>query len=243
MSDPSTEKASATGASTWKNWFRLPSEEELQALWQKYRNAIYLACTIAILAILGQGIYKHLMARREAGIEATFAAAGSPEQLQAFVREHPGHPLAGAAYLKLGDDAYTAANYDEAQQDYEKAAAALKGTPFAARALMGEGVSLIEAGKSDEGAGILRKLADDTSQLTALRSEAAYHLASLAFAQHRYDEVAKLSELIMQVDSNGIWAQRAMMLQARIPASAATAPAASTGGAAPTVSVPLSGGR
>ncbi len=241
MSDPSTEKAPATGTSAWKNWFRLPSEEEVEAMWQKYRNVVYVGLGIAILAILAVGVYDRLMARREAGIEANFAAATTPEQLQAFVREHPAHSLAGAAYLKLGDDAYTAAKFDEAQRDYEKAAVALKGTPFAARAVMGEGVSLIEGGKTDEGGAILRKLAEDSSQLSAVRSEAAYHLAVLAFAQHRYDEVAKLSDLIMQVDSNGLWAQRALMLQARMPASAKAAPAAPAGGtgAAPAVSLPL----
>lgn len=243
MSKSSSEKTPATGAPAetpaWKNWFRLPSEEELHGLWLKYRNYLFVCCAVVVLAILAQGVYKGLMARREAGIRAAFAEANTPAKLQAFIREHSGHRLAGAAYLKLGDDAYADSRFVDAGNDYEKAAAALKGTPFAGRALLGEGVSLIESGQTTEGSAILEKLADDSSGLQAVRSEAAYHLAALALAQHQYTQVEKLTDLVMQVDANGIWAQRALMLRAQVPPSAVTASPPKKSESGPTVSVKL----
>lgn len=239
MSDPSPDKASASGTPSVKARFDLPTEEELQVFWQKNRNFIYAVCIAIILAILGRGIYGKIEAHREAGVRAAFAAAVTPAQLQAFVREHPGHTLAGVAYLKLGDTAYADAHYETARDDYQKAATALKGTPFGARAHLGEGISLIQAGKTTEGSSILESLANDSAQLQAVRSEAAYHLAALAFAQHDYEKVAKLTDQVMQMDSSGLWAQRALILRARLPASAT----AKGSGSAPAVSLKLPGGK
>ncbi len=245
MSKPSPEKDAASTAQAdapaTKSRFELPTEEQLQEWWTRNRNAILVFCGIVILAILARGAYGALAARREAGIEAAFAAATTPAKLQAFVREHEHHDLAGVAYLRLGDDAYAAGQYDEARDNYAKAAAALQGTPFAARATLGEGVSLIEAGKTAEGTALLRQLAEDTNQLAAVRCEAAYHLASLAFDSGNAGDVSKYADLIMQLDPNGIWAQRAIMLRVRTPVAPAATPAPETGAQKPSVSIKLPG--
>ena len=224
----------------------LPFELMVRELWAKpeNRNTIYAGVIVVLLGIIGWGVYREVRARREAGIEASFAAATTPAKLQSFVRENETHPLAGAAYLQLGDDAYAAARFDEARTDYEKAAAVLPGTPFAGRAALGEGICLLQTGKVAEGLALFQRLAADTTQLPAVRCEAAYHLAALAFSNRQFDDVVKFVNLIAQVDPNGIWAQRAVLLQMRTPASAAAAaaaPAPAPGGATPSMAIKVPG--
>jgi Tfp pilus assembly protein PilF len=145
------------------------------------------------------------------------------------------------AYLKVADEAYTAGNFADALANYDRAAAALPGTPFASRALLGRGVCLIQSGKSSDGTGILKRLSDDTAQLEGVRCEATYHLASLAFEAGRYDEVVTLTNLIMQLDTGGTWAQRSLFLRGRTPVPVATAASEKKDEAAPAVSVKLPG--
>jgi Tetratricopeptide repeat len=253
MSDPSPSKAPMgtprAGAPAEKTSADLPFELMLREMWAKKENrtTVYVGCVVVLLIVLGRGIYTEVKARREAGIEAAFSAATTPAKLQSFVRENETHPLAGAAYLQLGDDAYAAARYDEARTDYERAAAVLPGTPFAARATLGEGVCLLQTGKVADGTAILQRLASDPIQLPAVRSEAAYHLAAMAFGNHQFGDVVKFTDLIMQVDANSLWAQRAVMLRMRTPVAGAPAgamPAAAApaqGEAAPALSIKVPG--
>ncbi len=245
MSNPSPQKAPAGApqpeAPAKPSALELPTAEHLQSFWGKNRNVIYTGCAAVILAILARGGYEQLTVRREAGIEAAFAAATTPEQLRAFARDHSRHPLAGAADLQLADAAYAGSRFDEAQSLYEDAAGVLAGTPFAARAQLGQGICLITAGKTAEGSAILRRLAEDSGQLAAVRSEAAYHLASLAIAGGNSDEALKFTDLILQADATSIWAQRALALRARMPVAAAAPPAEKKDETTPAVTIKLPG--
>jgi len=244
MSNPSSEKATAStpqpAAPAKPSALELPTAEHLQSFWERNRNVVFVGFAAVILAILARGGYEQVVARREAGIAADFSAATTPDKLRAFARDHGRHPLAGAALLELADQAYAAGRFDEAQGYYVDAASILAGTPFAARATLGQGICLLSAGKTAEGTAILQRLADDATQLQAVRSEAAYHLASQAFASGNYDTVVKDTDLVMQADANSIWAQRALLLRARTPASAAMAPPEKKG-EAPAVSIKLPG--
>jgi hypothetical protein len=205
-----------------------PFEEQLRAIWEKKENrtAVFAGCAIVVVIILGWYGYKEIAAERETQIEAAYSAAVTPQRLRIFARDNPGHPLAGAADLKLADDAYSAGNYAEAIDSYTGAAATLSGTPLAARALLGKAVCLIRSGKNADGAALLRQLAEDPAQLKAIRSEAAYHLSSQAFDAGNADDVNKFTDLIMQIDPSSAWSERSLLLRARLPvAAAAPAPA------------------
>ena len=210
-----------------------PFEEQLRAIWEvkENRNAVFMGCGTVVVLIIGWYGYKALAAEREAQIESAYSAAVVPARLRTFARDNAKHPLAGAAALKLADDAYAAGNYAEAIENYGKAAAVLPGTPFAARALLGKAICQVRSGKNAEGTALLRQLAEDATQLKALRCEAAFHLASLAFDAGNFDDVNKLTDLVMRVDAQGPWAQRSAMLRDRLPVPAAVpapAPAAVT---------------
>jgi predicted negative regulator of RcsB-dependent stress response len=234
-------RPSRPGAPDDKTSVEPPFDEQLRIFWEKNHNALYLGCALVVLAIVGRYAYEVLVAQREAVVEAAYAVATTPAKLQAFARANAGHPLAGAAWLKLADDAYTAGNFSEALVNYDKAAAALPGTPFATRALLGKGMCQIQSGKTAEGTAVLRQLEGDAAQLRAVRSEAAYHLAALAFAAGDFGEVVKLTELVMQLDAGGLWAQRSLLLRVRTPVPVAAAAPEKKGETAPAVSVKLPG--
>jgi hypothetical protein len=244
MSNPSPEKASANApqpeAPAKPSAIALPTEEHLRTFWEQNRNVVLVGVVAVLIAIVARGGYEQVVARREAGIREAFAAANTPDKLRAFARDHGRHPLAGTALLQLGDQAYANGQLNEAQGYYVDAASVLSGTPFAARATLGQGVCLLTSGKTAEGTAILQRLADDSTQLQSVRCEAAYHLASQAFASGNFEAVVKETDLVLQADPNSIWAQRAMLLRSRTPVSAVAAPAEKKG-ETPAVSIKLPG--
>jgi hypothetical protein len=201
----------------------LPFDEQLRAIWERKENrtTVYTGCIAVALMILGWYGYKAFVAAREHQIEAAYtAAAATPARLRSFALEYQGRPLAGVAYLKLADEEYASGNYTAAVDDYDRAAGELPVPAIVARALLGKAVSQIRSGKTSEGTAGLVKLAEDATKVKAVRTEAAYHVASMAFDAGNFDDVTKFTNLIMQIDAGGVWAQRAMQLQLEIPASA-----------------------
>lgn len=206
----------------------LPFDEQLRAIWDKKENrtTVYTGCIAVALMILGWYGYKAFVAAREHQIEAAYAAAAAaatPARLRTFAQEYQGRPLAGVAYLRLADEEYAAGNYTAAVEDYDRAAVALPVPAIVARALLGKAISQIRSGNTTEGTAALVKLAEDATRVKAVRTEAAYHVASMAFDAGNFDDVTKFTNLIMQIDAGGVWAQRAMQLQLEVPASATQA--------------------
>ncbi len=199
-------------------------EDRLRDFWDKHARTIYAVCGAILLAILVRGAIEYYQQEKEAGIRSEYAQAGTPEKLKAFVGQHPEHSLAAAAALKLADEAYSKNNYTEAVQQYQRAVDILKEGPLAGRARLGAAVSKVALGQAAEGEQALRQLANDVAQLKTLRAEAGYHLATLAIEAGRPEDAAKALEQASSVDQMGIWAQRAMMLRATLPVSAAPTP-------------------
>ncbi|MFZ9745307.1 MAG: tetratricopeptide repeat protein [Opitutaceae bacterium] len=212
-------------------------EDRVRTFWTGNRNVITGLCVGVALAILAKGGWDHLQREQETGVVQVYAAADSSEKLKAFAAAHAGHPLAGVAQLRLADEAYQAGKATDAVALYQQAAATLKGDPLGARARMGRAVAQLAAGQAAEASLALKALADDSTQLKAVRAEAAYHLASLAVEAKNAEEAQRLVDQLMQIDVSSPWTQQAMMLRASLPATPAPAPA----GVAPAAEVKLPG--
>ncbi|MSU70091.1 MAG: hypothetical protein EXS39_04815 [Opitutaceae bacterium] len=196
--------------------------DKLHLVWKNHGSLITTGCVIILLAILTKGGWEFYAAQREAGIESGYAAAGTPDKLKAFAGANAGHALAGLAHLRLADDAYTAGKFADALTGYAQAAAMLKSGPFAARAQLGGAMSKLGSGRTAEGEAALKQFSADTTQLKGIRVEATYQLASLAADAGRPAEVVKFSDQLMQIDPASPWTQRALMLRASQPVTAAT---------------------
>src|SRR5262249_18760438 len=148
--------------------------------WRKNRRAVFVAVAVVLLAIVGREAWGYLAQRRELDVENAYNAASSPEQLKAFAAAHAEHTLAGIAHLRLGGEADKAGQSAHAVAGYDKAIAILKSGPLVARAQLGRALAKAQSGKTPEAGNELKQLANDTKQLKGIRTEAAYHLTSLA---------------------------------------------------------------
>lgn len=203
-----------------------PFEEKLRQFWAKNARTVYALCVVVLLAIIGRGALEYYQRQQEADVRSEYALASTPDKLKAFVGQHPKHTLAGVASLRMADDAYSAGNYAEAQTNYQRAADLLSDPAFSSRARLGVAVAKIALGQTADGEEKLKQLSSDVTQVKPVRAEAAYHLATLALEAGRKDDAAKYLDLVGTIDATSTWAERALMLRASLPASAAPAPAA-----------------
>ena len=191
--------------------------DRLHLFWEKNSTAVVALCVLVILGVVAKGLWEYFARQKQADIGRAYAAATTPELLKSFAAGHPGDFLGGVAQLRLADDAYTAGKFAEAITGYDQALALLKTGPLAARVQLGRAVAKIQAGKAAEGSGELKKLLDDANQLRAIRSEAGYHLASVAADSRDSAQVQSISDRLMQIDPSSLWTQLAMSLRGNLP--------------------------
>ena len=201
-------------------------EDKLQVLWQKNRGLIIGLCIAVLLVIVGKGAWDYFARQKQLEIGRAYAAATTPEQLKSFAAAQADHPLAGVAHLRMADDAYAAGKYADAVTAYDKAIAILKDDPLTARARLGRALAKVHAGKAAEAQTELKQILDDAKQFKAVRTEAGYHLASMAVEARNAADAQKYTDQLMQLDPQSPWTSRAMMLRASLPpiVSAPTAP-------------------
>ena len=208
-------------------------EVTFQAFWEKNRTFILGLAIVALVAIVAREGWSAYTASHEADVQAEFAKlSDQPARLTAFADANSGHPLAGLAWLKVADDKFTNADYAGAATAYTKAAGSLTNEALLGRAKLGAAISQLNGADQAAGEAALKAISADTTLLAGVRAEAAYHLASLAAAAGKPDEVRKLVDQVSRIEANGPWSQRATALLATQPAPApsATAPATDTSG-------------
>jgi hypothetical protein len=189
-------------------------EVAAQAFWEKNRSLILAVCALALLAVIGREGWQYFAAQHEQSLQADFARAGDrPEQLTAFAAANAGHPLAGAAYLRVADAKYAAGDFRAAADHYTKAAADLKSVAFLGRARIGAALSQLNGGDKAAATTTLKAIAADAALLKATRAEATYHLAALAYEAGNKAEVDRLVGEVAKLDVSGLWAERAASLQ------------------------------
>jgi hypothetical protein len=211
----------------------LTFEDKMELFWKKNRTAVYGLCVLILLIIIGKGGWEYMARKKERDVQTAYAAATSNDQLKTFIAAHRGHTLSAIAELRLADDAYAAGKAADAVAGYDKALEVLKDGPLAARAKVGRAVAKAQSGKAAEATKELKQLADDAQLPKAVRSEAAYHVTSLAVEAADATEAQKMVDLLNQIDPMGAWSQRAVMLRATLPATPApAAPAAPAAAAA-----------
>lgn len=229
--NPSTQLPGSANSETAAPAPQLFDETTLHRLWRQNSQAIFIGCAAVLLVILARGGWDYFSEQKEQGVRQDYAAATTSDKLKTFADAHSGHVLAGIARLRLADETYAAGKGAEAVTAYEAALPGLKGSFLADRARLGLAMAKVQAGRSTDGETALRELADQADVTKGVRSEAIYHLASLAHTSGRTADVQKYTDQIMQVDAGSPWAQRAQMLRLQSPIAAT--PDASAPSAAP----------
>jgi len=231
MSTPAPINPNPTPAASGEQIVTPGFEHKLHDFWARNSKAVYLLCAIVLVAIIAKGGYATYRGWQDEKVGNEYAAASNSEKLKAFATANAGHPLAGVAWLRLADEAYSAGKFAEAAQNYQSAAA-LNDGPFVGRALLGLAISKLQGGQTAEAETLLKQIAADAKQMKGVRAEAAYQLASNASVAGRTDEALKYLDQVTSIEPAGTWAQRAMMLRITLPA-----PAVTTGGT-PAIALP-----
>lgn len=208
-----------------ENYLAPSFEDRLQIFWEKHARTISAIVVIVVVALVVRWLFGLFADQRERAIQADYAAASSPAQLQAFITSNPRAPLAGVASLRLADEAYVAGNFADAREHYETAARLLGNDPLGNRARLGAAITPLQAGDTGAGKSALNALVNDTTFVAPLRAESAYHLAVIARDAGDVAEATRLTGVAISVDPEGMWAQRALQLRSGLPV--ATSPAAS----------------
>ena len=202
-------------------------ETAVHAFWAKNRQGILIVCIVALVAIVGREGWQSYAVSREQDVQADYAKiADQTAKLAAFAEAHPGHALAGVAWLRLADEKFTAGDYKAAVTQYQKSAGSLQNEVLLGRAKLGAAISQLNGGDQAAGEAALQAISADGTLAKGARAEAAYHLTSLAAAAGKTDEVKKRAEEVSKIDASSNWAQRATLLLTSQPA--ATRPAAAT---------------
>lgn len=212
----------------------------VQTFWEKNRNLILGACAAGILAIAAVEAWRVYAAARDRGVQEEFAAAGADAtKLTRFAADHSGHPLAGAALLRLADQKFEAGDFKGAAGLYAQSADSATLAALRGRARLGAAMSQILGGDRAAGETALQAISADAALPKGVRAEAAYHRASLALEDGKREEAAKLAGEVGTLDATSGWAQRAAALRASLEVVAPAPAAASAPAPAPTESSPL----
>ena len=211
-----------------ENYLAPSFEDRVVMFWEKHGKTVITLIVCVVLGLFGRWGFQQFAEARERAVSAEYAAANDAASLRAFADARPTAPLAGAALLRLADEAYLAGNFAAAQADYEAAAKVLAGSPLSDRARLGQAISKLQAGDAAGARTGLEALANDVAASRTLRGESAYHLAVLDRDAGKPAEAMKWTELVLASDPSGLWAQRALQLRMSLPepAAPAAAPAA-----------------
>lgn len=202
--------------------------DQMQVFWEKNRFFVFVLIAATLAIILAREGWVAYGAMRERGIQAEYAKLERIDQLPRFAEQHQGHALAGAAWLRVADDAYAKNDFRAAATNYAMAADSLDNVTLKSRARLGTAMSQIAAGDQTAGETALKSLHADEAATATLRAEAAFHLATLAHQDGRDADAAQFLDEVTKIDAMGFWAQRSFALRAQIEAAKPAAPASAT---------------
>ena len=207
--NPHKDQAAATEAPDFAT--------EVHRFWEKNRSLVLLLCAAILLAITAYEGLRYFNAMRDQNGQDDYAqAAGSPDRLAGFAAEHSGHALASVALLQQADAKYANGEFPAAVTSYQKALSLLTNPTLKARARLGIAVSRLNAGDQTAGEADLKAMSSDASIEKTIRTEATYHLATLANETGRVEEARQLLDEVAKLDGMGLWGQRALQLRASL---------------------------
>ncbi|MGC9452316.1 MAG: tetratricopeptide repeat protein [Oceanipulchritudo sp.] len=191
-------------------------EERFNDFWKKNGVGIFGGIAIGAVIVIGIQLFQYFEQRKEDSIRETFAAADTIELKMAFIEEHPEHQLSGLAQLQVADERYGEGEYGVAAEQYADAADIFEDPTLVSRALLGQGMSLLQSGRTEDGHSVLEAIALDSSALDQTRGEAAYHLAVSYWEAGETEKALEATDIILQLEGASLWVFRANALRDRL---------------------------
>ena len=191
-------------------------EERFNDFWKKNGVSIFGGIALGAAIVIGIQLFQYLQAKKEDEIRSEFASAQNAEERLQFADKYPDHQLAGLAQLLVADARYEEGDFAKAAELYAATAKVFEDPTISSRAVLGQGMSLLQAGIKEDGRSVLRVVAVDASALDQTRAEAAYHLAISHWEDGQNEQALEMTDLILQLDSAQFWAYRANLLRDRL---------------------------
>lgn len=191
-------------------------EERFNDFWKKNGVSVFGGIALGAVIVIGIQLFQYFDQKKEDSIQAAFSAAQSIEEKIQFAEEHPDHQLAGLAQLQVADARYNEGKYNEAAELYGSTSKVFVDPTIASRAMLGQGISLLQAGNKEDGRSVLRAIALDANALDQTRAEAAYHLAISFWEDKENENALEMTEVILQLEAAQFWAYRANLLKDRL---------------------------
>jgi len=198
-------------------------EERFNDFWKKNGTGIFGGIAIGAVVVVGIQLFQYLDVKKEEGIREAFAATESVASKLEFADEYPEHALAGLAHLQVADEQYASESFVDAAESYAAAARDFEDPTIISRALMGQGMSLLQSGNVASGQSVLEAVALDNSALKQTRGEAAFHLAISNWESGDLEGAQKAIDIILELDTP-FWAYRANLLSERLNPGLVTEP-------------------
>jgi predicted negative regulator of RcsB-dependent stress response len=132
---------------------------ETRVFWEKFKVEIAAVLLIALLAIVGFGVYRFYSDRRSSAASALLGSARSTEDYQELVARYPETPAGADAYLLLAQTQRDEKKFADANATLEVFIAKHPDHEFVATARMAMAANLESLGKTDEALSMYQKIA------------------------------------------------------------------------------------
>jgi predicted negative regulator of RcsB-dependent stress response len=195
-------------------------EERFNDFWKNNGTSIFGGIAIGAVIVIGFQVIQFMGDKKEQAIKDAFNASTTIEAKLEFAADNEDHQLAGLAQLQVADVRFSEGAFSEAAALYADAAKVFVDGTIVSRAILGQGMSLLQSGDLESGRSVLEAVARDSSALDQTRGEAAYHLAVSYWESGDRDSALETADIILQLDAAPFWAFRANSLRDRLGAEA-----------------------
>ncbi len=132
---------------------------ETRVFWEKFKVEIAAVLLIALLAIIGFGVYRFYSDRRNSAASALLGSARSTEDYQQVIARYPDTPAGADAYLLLAQAQRDEKKFADANATLEIFIAKNPDHEFVATARMAMAANLESLAKTDEALSMYQKIA------------------------------------------------------------------------------------
>ena len=132
---------------------------ETRVFWERFKVEIAAVLLIALLAIVGFGVYRFYSDRRNSAASALLGSARSTEDYQQVIARYPDTPAGADAYLLLAQAQRDEKKFADANATLEVFIAKNPDHEFVATARMAMAANLESLGKTDEALSMYQKIA------------------------------------------------------------------------------------
>src|SRR5438874_977163 len=181
---------------------------ETRVFWERFKVEIAAVLLIALLAIVGFGVYRFYSDRRNSAASALLGSAKSTEDYQQVIARYPATPAGADAYLLLAQAQRDERKFAEANGTLEVFIAKNPDHEFVATARMATAANLKSLGKTDEALSMYQKIVatypKNFNAPLALLSQA--HILKV---KNQTEEARRVCEKILTDYRESFWAGEA----------------------------------